>query len=110
MKHKFTLKLLLPLASALIVIVLPARADQFKTNNLVNLELGSSWSSGVAPAGNDFAIWDATVATPANCTNTLGVPLLLAGYHHQQPRRAGLSERQLLIDLEQRHQSRRCHG
>lgn len=52
--------------------VLPAQADQIKANNNNNLELGSSWNSGLAPAGIDNAIWDVTVATPANCTNTLG--------------------------------------
>ena len=49
-----------------------ALADQTKANNNNNLELGSSWASGTAPAGLDNAIWNATVATPVNCTNTLG--------------------------------------
>jgi autotransporter-associated beta strand protein len=55
-----------------VLTVLPAPADQFKANNNNNLELGGSWNSGLAPAGNDYAIWNASVATPANCTNTLG--------------------------------------
>ncbi len=58
---------------------LAVQADQFKANNNNNLELGSSWSSGVAPAGNDFAIWNATVSTPANCTNTLGAAVTWGG-------------------------------
>lgn len=52
--------------------VLSAQADQTKANNNNNLELGASWVSGIAPNTNDNAIWDSTVATPANCTNTLG--------------------------------------
>ena len=47
-------------------------ADQFKANNNVNLELGGSWSGGSAPATNENGIWDFTVATPADCTNSLG--------------------------------------
>jgi len=50
-----------------------ARANQTKANNNNNLELGSSWVSGTAPSTNDNAIWDATVVTSANCTNTLGM-------------------------------------
>jgi autotransporter-associated beta strand protein len=49
-----------------------ADADQTKANNNNNLESGSSWVSGTAPTTNDNAIWNSTVATPANCTNTLG--------------------------------------
>ena len=49
-----------------------SQANQTKANNNNNLELGSSWVSGTAPSTNDNAIWDATVATPANCANTLG--------------------------------------
>ena len=51
---------------------LPADADQFKADNNTSLEQGASWLSGTAPSGNDFAIWNASVATPSNCTNTLG--------------------------------------
>jgi autotransporter-associated beta strand protein len=54
------------------LVLLPAEADQIKANNNSNLELAGSWVSGVAPAGNDKAIWDSTVATASNCTNTLG--------------------------------------
>src|SRR5271170_5427516 len=56
----------------LIFVFGSASADQIKANNNNNLELGSSWVSGVAPGGTDKAVWDATVATPANCTNFLG--------------------------------------
>ncbi|HWY32293.1 MAG TPA: autotransporter-associated beta strand repeat-containing protein, partial [Candidatus Acidoferrum sp.] len=51
---------------------LSADADQFKADNNSNLEQGASWLSGTVPSGNDFAIWNASVATSANCTNTLG--------------------------------------
>lgn len=50
----------------------PAYGNQTKANNNNDLQLGSSWVSDVAPSTNDYAIWDSTVATPANCTNILG--------------------------------------
>lgn len=60
--------------------VLPAaRADQVKANNNNNLELGASWVSTVAPGGADNAIWNSIVATPANCTNTLGSAVIWGG-------------------------------
>ena len=46
--------------------------NQVKANNNNDLELGASWVSGTAPGASDTALWDATVAIPANCTNTLG--------------------------------------
>ena len=55
-----------------IIATTPAGADQTKANNDIGLELGGSWVSGVAPASGDNAIWNSTVATAANCTNTLG--------------------------------------
>lgn len=42
-----------------------------KADNNNNLNLGSSWTNGVAPGTTNIAIWDATVATAANCTNML---------------------------------------
>ncbi len=59
--------------------VLPLRADQIKADNNNNLELGSSWIGGVAPVGNDNAIWNSIVATPINCTNTLGLAATWGG-------------------------------
>jgi autotransporter-associated beta strand protein len=67
-----TFFLLPPLGWMIGLAVLSAQADQFKANNNNNLELGGSWVGGSAPAGNENAIWDATVAVPANCTNLLG--------------------------------------
>jgi autotransporter-associated beta strand protein len=55
------------------------RADQVKTNNASNLETGGSWVSGTAPTGTDFAIWNSTVSTAANCTNTLGAAAIWSG-------------------------------
>ncbi len=52
--------------------VLSLQADQFKADNNNNLETGTSWIGGVVPGGSDYVIWNATVATPANCNNTLG--------------------------------------
>src|ERR1039458_3376436 len=43
----------------------------YKTNNNDALNLGTSWAGGAAPGAGNVAAWDATVATPANCTNTL---------------------------------------
>lgn len=56
-----------------------AEADQIKANNNNNLELGSSWASGTAPTGTDNAIWNNTVLTPADCTNTIGAALIWSG-------------------------------
>jgi autotransporter-associated beta strand protein len=62
--------------SALVIVVvmaaLAAQAQIFKTNNSDALNLGTSWVAGTAPGSGDVATWDATVATAANCTNTLG--------------------------------------
>ncbi|MGA2245883.1 MAG: glycosyl hydrolase family 28-related protein, partial [Verrucomicrobiota bacterium] len=48
-----------------------AFADQTKANNNTALQLGGSWVSGTAPGGGDNAIWNSTVSTAADCTNTL---------------------------------------
>lgn len=58
---------------------LKAQADQVKANNSGNLETGGSWVGGNAPAGTDFAVWNNTVATPANCTNALGAAATWSG-------------------------------
>src|SRR5208337_3595747 len=56
---------------ATLALITSASADQTKAHNNNNLNLGSNWVSGVAPGGTDNAIWDATVAAPPNCSNTL---------------------------------------
>ncbi len=65
------LKRLIPVV-VLILSSVTAQADQIKANNNNNLELGASWMSGTAPGGSDNAIWNNTVTTPADCTNTIG--------------------------------------
>ncbi|MEI6644572.1 MAG: autotransporter-associated beta strand repeat-containing protein [bacterium] len=45
-------------------------ADRHKKDNNDNLNTTTSWVEGAVPGNTDIAIWDATVATPANCTNT----------------------------------------
>lgn len=59
------------LAGAFSAAVWPAQADQIKANNNNPLESGSSWTGNTAPAGNENAIWNSTVATAVNCTDTL---------------------------------------
>jgi autotransporter-associated beta strand protein len=76
---KFFLSFSLWLSVVFIFPLLPASAEQIKANNPNNLESGSSWISGIAPAGNDYAIWSATVATASNCTNTIGTAMTWGG-------------------------------
>src|ERR1700752_2464922 len=61
------------------------RADQLKANNNNNLEQGSSWVSGIAPGVADYAIWDATVTAPGNCTNVLGAAVTWGGITIKNP-------------------------
>jgi autotransporter-associated beta strand protein len=63
------LRLLLGIVVGLVVV--SANADQIKADNNTSLDLGGSWVGGVAPTNSDNAIWNSTVATPTNCTNTL---------------------------------------
>ena len=49
-------------------------ADRFKADNNDTLDLSSSWTNG-APGSSDAGVWDSTVATRANCTNTLNASL-----------------------------------
>ena len=63
--------------------MLPLLANRFKANNNSGLESGASWVGGVAPTAGDNAIWDATVSTSANATNTLGSAAAWNGDRHQ---------------------------
>src|ERR1017187_4108501 len=54
-------------------------AQIYKTNNSDALNLGTSWVGGAAPGSGNVAAWDATVATPANCTNTLSASVNWGG-------------------------------
>lgn len=60
-------------------------ADQTKANNNTALQSGASWVSGNVPGSGDMAIWDSTVTTPANCTNTLGAAETWAGITINNP-------------------------
>lgn len=62
-----------------------ARAQIFKADNSDALDLGTSWVGGNAPGSGDIATWDATVATPANCTNALGGAVAWAGINVSNP-------------------------
>jgi autotransporter-associated beta strand protein len=67
------IRYMLSLTVAITVVATPvARADQVKANNNNDLASGTSWVNGSAPGSGDNAVWDSTVATPANCTNLLG--------------------------------------
>lgn len=46
-------------------------ANVTKADNTQTLDLGGSWIGNAAPTATDIAAWDNTVATAANCTNTL---------------------------------------
>ena len=75
-RYYFTFPRRLPLrlapVCAILFFISLARGDQIKANNNSNLESGGSWVSDVAPTGSDNALWNSIVATPVNCTNTLG--------------------------------------
>lgn len=58
---------------------------QTKKDNNDTLDVGSSWVSGNAPTASDVAIWDATVATAANCSNTVAVSLGWGGIRILDP-------------------------
>jgi fibronectin-binding autotransporter adhesin len=53
--------------------------DFLKADNFDRLNLGSSWSNGVAPGSGDLAIWDATVATAVPQQLTLGADTSWSG-------------------------------
>ena len=57
--------------------------DVVKTNNTVNLNLGTSWVGGNAPTSSDVAVWNATV-TGAN-TVLLGADLDWSGLRVDNP-------------------------
>jgi hypothetical protein len=73
------------LAGAFSAAVWPAQADQIKANNNNPLESGSSWTGSIAPAGNENAIWNSTIATAVNCTNTLGSAVTWGGIAISNP-------------------------
>jgi len=79
---RWKIKLALPLLALLMAFVEPnaARAaNQTKANNNTALQTGSSWTSGTAPGSTGNAIWNGTVTTAADCTNTLGATVTWGG-------------------------------
>jgi autotransporter-associated beta strand protein len=50
-----------------------------KADNTTALNAVGSWAGGVVPGAADIALWDSTVATVNNTTNTLGANLSFAG-------------------------------
>ncbi len=64
---------------AAMVATTRVQADQVKANNNTALQTGGSWVSGTVPGAGDNAIWNSTVSTAANCTNTLGSALTWKG-------------------------------
>jgi len=60
-------------------------ASIYKADNAVNLNLGTSWTNGVTPTAADVAVWDNTVITAANATNTLGANANWAGIRIADP-------------------------
>lgn len=60
------------LLTALLFTAYCATAQNFyyKADNSVALNLAGSWTNNtIPPTASDWAVWDANVATPANCTN-----------------------------------------
>ena len=47
----------------------------YRANTAGNLNTTGDWTGGVVPASTNFAAWDSTVATAANCSNALGADL-----------------------------------
>jgi len=70
--RSFTRSAWLAISLVLVMFAASAFADQTKANNHTALQLGGSWVSGTAPGSGDNAIWNSTVSTAADCTNSLG--------------------------------------
>ncbi len=66
----------------LIVLLLAASAAPaqiLKSNNDISLDQAGSWVGDVAPGSGSVAVWDSTVLTATNCTNTLEAPVSWGG-------------------------------
>ncbi len=60
--------------------------DYFKkADNSLDLTNAASWVGGVVPGTNQWATWDATVATAANCTNNWGSNPAIGGIRLLNP-------------------------
>ena len=78
MKTTKAFKRFVLLMGVLVTIFAPVGAlavNLIKADNNTDLGLAGSWTNNVVPSTTDILIWDSTVATPANCTNTGGVSL-----------------------------------
>jgi autotransporter-associated beta strand protein len=51
----------------------------YKADNNIDPSTGGSWQGGVAPNSTQSAVWDSTVATAANCTNTMASAVTWGG-------------------------------
>ncbi|MGH7951167.1 MAG: hypothetical protein ACREFE_04515, partial [Limisphaerales bacterium] len=51
-----------------------AQTSYFKADNNLSLDQAASWTNnnGSTPQSSDWAVWDANVATAANCTDDIG--------------------------------------
>jgi autotransporter-associated beta strand protein len=82
MKTTKAFKRFVLLMGVLVTIFAPVGAlavNLIKADNNTDLGLAGSWTNNVVPSTTDILIWDSTVATPANCTNTGGVSLNVGG-------------------------------
>ena len=73
--------------AAIFAIAIPfgCPAQILKSNNNVSLDQAGSWVPDVAPNSGNVAIWDATVATAANCTNTIAAAVSWGGIQISNP-------------------------
>jgi len=67
------------------LVLTVAATLQVKADNNNSLNNGSSWVSGTAPSTSQWAVWNSTVATPANCTNALGGNVTWGGIQISNP-------------------------
>jgi len=84
MKKQIVSQCIAALAGLAILSAGTARAaDTFKADNNIDLKSGASWVGGATPSGR--AVWDSTVATPANCTNAYSGTAFTAGVAIRNP-------------------------
>src|SRR6516225_10811730 len=79
-------KIILKLFAAVLVMTgLTVQAQILKANNNTSLDQGASWVPNTAPGPGDLAIWDSTVGTAANSTNTLAAAASWGGIQISNP-------------------------
>lgn len=64
-------QLILRVLATLLFAALPvaAQTSYYKADNHINLDQAGSWTNNTTPTASDWAVWNAQVATAANCTN-----------------------------------------